>query len=168
MNLRSSDIVALKNGKDILDEAFLQNASEKDKRIIKMLQTELVDPEKLIHSRQKGMSSREAILSSAKVVGVRSAANTLSLKKFQTLSEMQQATMDYIELTCERLKKSEPHRQTGFVLYVDHGYASKSSEELKTRYRAWFKSISFVQKISAADKSEGGDEFSVALLDLSD
>lgn len=125
------------------------NMSSKDKKMMKMLQDDLIDPDKLIMSKSRSANS----ISSG---GIRTTSNTLDLSRTLTLLEAQDATTSFIE-------KMMGKRTA--CIYIHHG-VSKTNADLKAKYRSWLKrhAIIKVGSVRSASVSDGGDAYTFAML----
>ena len=127
--------------------------SAKDRRMLQMLNEELVDPDKLLSKPRK--------LKDGKLSGLRVASNTLDLRG-KGLQEAQELTSSFLERTASRDIKD----QLG-VVYINHGNM-KSADSTKAKLRAWLKKNALIRKVAPAELSDGGDAFTVLELDLDD
>jgi DNA mismatch repair protein MutS2 len=131
-----------------------ENMSAKDRRMMQMLQEELVDPDKLLSRPRK-------LKDGARLAGLRLATNTLDIRG-QGLAEAQDLAMSYFE----RAMNGDSKGQVG-VVYIHHG-ALKSSETVKPKFRAWLKRNPLVRRCQPAELSDGGDAYTVVELDFED
>lgn len=146
MPLKSGAIGFLKNGGTGGEE----NLSAKDRRMLKMINEELVDPSKMI-SKSKPKSGE-------RISGLRLSSNTLDIRTCNSLAEAQDQTMKYIE------KVMNGKDQLG-VIYISHG-KSKSGDSIKPRYRGWIKKVPVVRRANVAELSDGGDAYTVVELHM--
>jgi dsDNA-specific endonuclease/ATPase MutS2 len=137
---------------------FLTNASNekelsaKDKRLLKMLNEELVDPDKL--SGPKLSRKKEG-----KVGGVRSSKNTVDVRALG-VSDAQTLSTTFMQEVAERdVKKGSE------VIYILHGN-TKETAEVKTKLRQWLRKHPLVNRMNPAELSEGGDAYTVVELDF--
>ncbi len=167
LSLKPSDIRIL-NSKGELDENSeeFRNISAKDRRLLKMLQDELVDPDKMFSKPKptKPVSNKN----SSKPVGAKKPDNTLDVRG-KTLSEAQKITMEYFETLYNRISdesdRSDPCRELhpdGKVMYVHLGDAGAPGAQ----YRAWLRSLPLVQRARPADPADGGEAYLVVELNL--
>lgn len=144
---RSGQLGFLLNGGDNAE------LSAKDKRLLKMLKEELVDPDKLAgaggHRKKDG-----------KVTGTRSQGNTVDIRGLG-VADAQTAATAFMQEVAERDSKD---RHQG-VIYINHGN-TKESAEVKMKLRQWLKKYPLVNRMNPAELSEGGDAFTVVELDL--
>ena len=129
-----------------------EQLSAKDKRLLKMLNEELVDPEKLGGYSFK--SKKES-----KLRGTRSAANTVDVRGLG-VADAQSAAMAFMQEVSERNGKSVVE-----VIYINHGN-TKESTEVKSKLRQWLKKHPMVNRMNPAELSDGGDAYTVVELDL--
>jgi DNA-nicking Smr family endonuclease len=134
---------------DLLDSDDSKDISAKDKRILKMLKEDLVDPNKLVGGASGGGKKRN-------LSGLRIASNTVDVRGI-TLSEAQRVVETFLEGFVEQI-------DTSGVIYVNHGN-SKSADVVKTKLRSWLQTYPLVKRAKAADLSDGGDAFTVVELD---
>ena len=134
---------------DVEDE----NMSAKDRRMMKMLQEDLVDPDKLMVKPRR--------VKDGKLSGLRMATNTLDIRG-HGLAEAQDLTMTYFERTMNKDLKD----QLGIV-YINHGNL-KSADAIKPKFRLWLKKNPLVRRLAPAELSDGGDAFTVVELDFAE
>ena len=130
-----------------------ENMSAKDKRMMKMLQEDLVDPDKLMVKPRR--------VKDGKLSGLRMATNTLDIRG-HGLAEAQDLTMTYFERTMAKDLKD----QLGIV-YINHGNV-KSADAIKPKFRLWLKKNPLVRRLAPAELSDGGDAFTVVELDFAE
>jgi dsDNA-specific endonuclease/ATPase MutS2 len=130
-----------------------ENMSAKDRRMMKMLQEDLVDPDKLMVKPRR--------VKDGKLSGLRMATNTLDIRG-HGLQEAQDLTMTYFERTMNRDLKD----QLGIV-YINHGNL-KSADAIKPKFRLWLKKNPLVRRLAPAELSDGGDAFTVVELDFAE
>lgn len=130
-----------------------ENMSAKDKRMMKMLQEDLVDPDKLMVKPRR--------VKDGKLSGLRMATNTLDIRG-HGLAEAQDLTMTYFERTMAKDLKD----QLGIV-YINHGNI-KSADAIKPKFRLWLKKNPLVRRLAPAELSDGGDAFTVVELDFAE
>ena len=130
-----------------------ENMSSKDRRMMKMLQEDLVDPDKLMVKPRR--------VKDGKLSGLRMATNTLDIRG-HGLAEAQDLTMTYFERTMNRDLKD----QLG-VVYINHGN-QKNSDTIKPKFRLWLKKNPLVRRHAPAELSDGGDAFTVVELDFAE
>lgn len=130
-----------------------ENMSAKDRRMMKMLQEDLVDPDKLMVKPRR--------VKDGKLSGLRMATNTLDIRG-HGLQEAQDLTMTYFERTMNKDLKD----QLGIV-YINHGNL-KSADAIKPKFRLWLKKNPLVRRLAPAELSDGGDAFTVVELDFAE
>ena len=130
-----------------------ENMSAKDRRMMKMLQEDLVDPDKLMVKPRR--------VKDGKLSGLRMATNTLDIRG-HGLAEAQDMTMTYFERTMNKDLKD----QLGIV-YINHGNI-KNSDTIKPKFRLWLKKNPLVRRLAPAELSDGGDAFTVVELDFAE
>ena len=134
--------------------ADAEGLSAKERRLIKMLSEDLVDPDKLVLINRNRSTDR-------RVLDIRkSQQNTLDVRELQ-LTESQNVVTKFIERFIEDADEKLS------IFYVNHGN-SKSNDVIKSKIRSWLRSYPFVKKVSPANLSEGGDAFSIVELDAGD
>ena len=143
--LRSGQFGFLMNGADAAA------MSAKDKRLMKMLKEELVDPDKLAGPNKKRKEG--------KIVGKRGASNTVDIRGL-SFSDAQTATTAFIRDKCE-----EGERLGSIIIYINHGN-TKDAVEVKTKLRQWLKKYPLVSRMNPAELSDGGDAYTVIEVDL--
>ena len=134
-------------------DADEDSMSAKDRRMMKMLQEDLVDPDKLMVKPRR--------VKDGKLSGLRMATNTLDIRG-HGLAEAQDLTMTYFERTMGKDLKD----QLGIV-YINHG-SLKAAESIKPKFRSWLKKNPLVRRYAPAELSDGGDAFTVVELDFAE
>lgn len=129
----------------------------KEQRLIKMLEEDLVNPSNLLTKRKLSKDN--------KLSGLRIPSNTIDLRKVSSnsasaISDMQRIINQYLE---KNIEKTEPLE----VIYLQHSL-SKNDENYRSKLRSWIKQLPFVQRVYAADSSDGGDAFTIVELNLQD
>lgn len=130
-----------------------ENMSAKDRRMMKMLQEDLVDPDKLMIKPRR--------VKDGKLSGLRMATNTLDIRG-HGIAEAQELTMTYFERTMNRDLKD----LIGIV-YINHGN-TKAADAIKPKFRLWLKKNPLVRRFAPAELSDGGDAFTVVELDFAE
>ena len=123
--------------------------SAKDKRLYQMLNDELVDPDKMLRQKRKKKDGN--------LVGVRVASNTLDATKVN-IDDLKNKVGHFIEKII--------HKNDYGIFYIKHG-TGKSADNTKTKIRTWLKKNGIVRYAKAAAPSDGGDDFTVIELNLS-
>ena len=121
--------------------------------MMRMLQEDLVDPDKLMVKPRR--------VKDGKLSGLRMATNTLDIRG-HGLAEAQDLTMTYFERTMSKDLKD----QLG-VVYINHGN-QKNSDTIKPKFRLWLKKNPLVRRHAPAELSDGGDAFTVVELDFAE
>jgi len=124
--------------------------SAKDRRMLEMLESELVDPEQLLKKHRGAKESPRS--------GVRLSSNTLDGRNLD-LQALKPKTADFIERIAAK-------NELG-VLYINHG-KTKSAESVKSKVRTWLKKHPLVRSVKGASATDGGDAYTFVELDLSD
>jgi hypothetical protein len=120
--------------------------SAKDRRMLKMLQEELVDPDKMVDPKR----FKAASVSGGKIAGPgRSVSNSLDLREVSSLTEAQRITTEFI--------KKVINGEGEGVVYVQLG----ANSSIKDKYRGWLKKNVLVRRHNVADLSDGGDAVTV-------
>ena len=157
LGMKAKDLFMLagNGGLDDSSEA-LKNISSKDRRMLKILQEELVDPDKML-------SKQNAVKSNSKLSGLKTASNTVDLRG-KTLTEAQAIAMQYFERLFD---KTNGVSTSGLmtVVYFNIGIA-KGSDDIKPKFRTWLKGLPLVYRAVPADSTDGGDAFTVVELNL--
>jgi DNA mismatch repair protein MutS2 len=140
--------------------------SQKEIRYKKMIEEELVDPENLrLDVRRKAGAASSAGSDgkkAKKVVGMRTTANTIDLRRLVLQVEAQRLFDAYIEEQIEA-------EVSNSVVYIQHSANSESaSSSWKSSFRSWLRSHPLVNRSYPADSSDGGELFTVAELALTD
>jgi len=117
--------------------------SAKEKRLLKMLEEDLVDPDKKMHPNRSNKKM---------------SANTLTLKDTITVTDAYNAAVTFIE---DIIDKSDIYD----ALYIHHANKKLFDNENKVKFRNLLKKHPFIKKVSAADNDDGGDAYTVILLD---
>lgn len=137
------------NGTDVL--------SAKEKRLLKMLEEDLVDPDKMLKDKAKAAKG--------KLRGLRTSVNTIDVRALKTWPEIQQQIVRFIE------KMVDSGDEIG-VMYVHHGNgkgSAGSGDAFKAKLRTWLKQEApLVRRAVPAELSDGGDAFTVVELSLED
>ena len=145
---RSGQLGFLKSANNV-DDAQL---SAKDRRLLKMLNEELVDPEKL--GGQSLKSKKES-----KLRGTRSASNTVDVRGLG-VADAQSVASAFMQEVAGRDGKNVVE-----VVYINHGN-TKDSSEVKAKLRQWLKKHPMVNRMNPAELSDGGDAYTIVELDL--
>ena len=139
--------------------------SAKEKRLLKMLNEDLVDPDKMLSFNKKangsggGKSSEQRTITS----GIRLSSNTLDISKLTELTDIQSAITTYIE----RYVDNESLNDRYGLIYIFHGN-SKLADSLKIKIRSWVRKHTLIKSVRSANASDGGDAYSALEIDLSD
>lgn len=142
----------LSSSRGFFDEDEPKDVSAKEKRLLKMLEEDLVDPDKLAKGLSVGGKNR-------KLSGLRIASNTVDVRGI-TLSESQSIVEGFLQDFVDQTDIN-----SGNVMYVNHGN-SKSTDSVKAKLRLWLQTYPLVKRARAAELSDGGDAFTVVELDL--
>lgn len=134
-------------------ESDLAEMSAKDRRMMKILQEELVDPDQLLAGSRK--------LSPKKSGASRSSKNTLDIRGVN-IDDAQEQTASYIQTYVNKVETSDAG-----VLYIHHGN-KKEGDLVKPKLRSWLKRHVLVKSVGPAMLSEGGDAYTVVELSLED
>ena len=118
--------------------------SAKEKRLLKMLEEDLVDPDK------KSYSNRSS--------NKRMSANTLAIKESSTVAAAFEDAVSFIE---QIIDKSDIYD----ALYIHHANKKLFDNENKLKFRNLLKKHPFVKKVSPADNDDGGDAYTMIQLD---
>jgi dsDNA-specific endonuclease/ATPase MutS2 len=146
--------LGLKTMKDNLLQREPTAMSAKDRRMLEMLEKELVDPDKMVtKAGYKGKKN--------KIVGLRSAKNTVDVRN-KGLEEAQKMTGRYIE---NYIDTADYFGSTA-VIYINHG--AKITKEFKEKYRSWLAKFPLVSRVQQAEMSDGGEAFTIIELELCD
>ena len=119
--------------------------SAKEKRLLKMLEEDLVDLDK------KSIINRSNSIK-------KMSANTLTIKDSSTVAEAHDATVNFIE---QIIDKSDDFD----VLYIHHANKRLFDTDNKTKFRTLLKKHPFVKNVKSATNDEGGDAYTVIQLD---
>lgn len=191
LGLKSSDLKLLRDSggattlENLEDAGFtnLKNMSSKDKRLFKMLQEELVDPDKMMDSRavrSQGSSASSNVVSVGGVTALkakpssitaqRTASNTCDVRD-KSLVEAQQVAMAYFEKVFDQMygEDSSGRSQLGKnnnAVYLHIGKAP--ADEVKHRLVSWLKGLSLVSRAQPAESAQGGDAFIAVELSFED
>jgi len=128
--------MATGGGKDGSGEEVM---SSKEKRMLKMLQEELVDPWAPSMKKNRKIGSL-----------VRTISNTLDVRG-HGFDRMQTMSASFLERAVNNAEE---------YIYIHHG-ASKDVDEARTKLRTWLKKSPLVRKCGPAALSEGGDAFTI-------
>jgi DNA-nicking Smr family endonuclease len=126
--------------------------SAKEKRMLKMLEEELVDPDKMLSGGGVGIGKNR------KLAGLRVASNTVDVRSL-TGTDAQSSIESFVE------KFIDQDSSIVGVIYVNHGN-SKTGDALKSKLRSWLQTHPLVRRAKAAELSDGGDAFTVVELDF--
>ena len=141
--------MSLTSGLNAQESNSTAEISAKDKRMLKMLQEELVDPEKLLSVNKKYTKN-------IKISGLRTPANTIDVRGMG-YAESQSIITESIE---DIIDADEFTR----AVYINHGN-TKAAESLKGKLRTWLQNFPLVRKANAAELSDGGDAYTVVEID---
>jgi len=102
-----------------------------------------------------------------KTTGLRRPSNTLDIRRFTELTEIQRIFDQHIEKVIDSTDSSTITSASRSVVYLQHSGASSAKDvALKVKVRNWAKTHPLVNKAYAADISDGGDNLTVVELAL--
>lgn len=137
------------NGK--VSDDNTSNLSSKDRKMLKMLEEELVDPDRMMLSKRHKNSANN-IHKDGIIGGLRRGDNTLDLTKCVSEIQAQESTSKYIEKMID---------SNIYTMYVNIGRDPKID---KNKYRGWLKRHPFVRKAETASASDGGESYTILAL----
>lgn len=157
LGMKAKDLFMLAGSGGLDDSSdAMKNISSKDRRMLKMLQEELVDPDKML-------SKHNAVKSNSKLSGLKIASNTVDLRG-KNLVEAQAAAMQYFERLFDKVNAATA---TGVMTVVYfHIGNPKGTEDIKPKFRTWLKGLPLVYRAIPADSTDGGDAFTIVELNL--
>ncbi|KAJ1424532.1 muts domain V-domain-containing protein [Ochromonadaceae sp. CCMP2298] len=120
--------------------------SAKDRRMLKMLEEELVDPDKMVTKFRKSNSNNGKLSGPG-----RNGANTVDLREVSALLEAQRLTTQFMK------KVINGEVDAGEVIYAHHG----AHNSIKDKFRGWLRNNVLVSRHNAAELSDGGDAVTV-------
>lgn len=137
------------NGKVADDKT--SNLSSKDRRMLKMLEEELVDPDRMTLSKsdKKGVSN---VHKDGVIGGLRRGDNTLDLTKCISETQAQESANKFIEKMIDN---------SVYTMYI---YLGKDPKIDKNKFRGWLKKHPFVRKAETASASDGGESYTILAL----
>lgn len=135
--------------------------SAKDRRLLKMLNEELVDPDKIV----QGNKAKRAQTTVGRVP--RTSANTLDIRSAGSLPDAQSTTMSFfermIDQSLDNISGGADSIPPIFV-YINHGVQSP----IKAKLRSWLKENPIVKRSRPAELQDGGDALTLVELNLED
>jgi DNA mismatch repair protein MutS2 len=123
--------------------------SAKDRRLLEILESELVDPDALLKNHRKKKGSPRA--------GMRLKSNTFDASGYG-FDDVKPKISDFIERIVTK-------NEIG-VLYIHHG-AGKKEDALKMKMRTWISKHPLVRSTKAASQADGGNSYTYVELDMS-